>query len=172
MKPKDRQSLYQSQVDQELAKRKQEDHGWEDLVDVSPYLDACIFLLLTCLVQSPYQPVPQPYPSRLFKFISPSRASSSSTSSFDSDDEDKDLRACRLRIGRGGRRLLDRRILHGRSATSAAAKPSVESHDNDDDDTRRRLEEQWRFDEDDDPTFGAEGPDEQDRKLIDDFAVE
>ena len=38
MKPKDRQLMYQAQVEQELAKRKQEDHGWEDLVDVRNFL--------------------------------------------------------------------------------------------------------------------------------------
>lgn len=34
MRPQDRQAMYQSLVDQELAKRKQEDHGWEDVVEV------------------------------------------------------------------------------------------------------------------------------------------
>ena len=35
MKPKDRQAMIQAKADEDLARRKQEDHGWEDLVDVS-----------------------------------------------------------------------------------------------------------------------------------------
>lgn len=33
----------------------------------------------------------------------------------------------------------------------------------------RRITERWRYDEDDEPPVGAEGPDEQDRTLIDDY---
>jgi hypothetical protein len=32
-----------------------------------------------------------------------------------------------------------------------------------------RLRERWRFDQDDEPTVGLEGADEQDRVLIDDY---
>lgn len=34
---------------------------------------------------------------------------------------------------------------------------------------QRRLEEQWRFDQDDTPTSGPQGPDEQDRMLVDEY---
>ena len=43
-------------------------------------------------------------------------------------------------------------------------------NDKQDEEVTRRLEEQWRLDEDDGPVFGAEGPEEQDRTLVDDYA--
>jgi len=39
----------------------------------------------------------------------------------------------------------------------------------DDEETATRLRERWRFDQDDEPTVGPEGADEQDRVLIDDY---
>ena len=39
----------------------------------------------------------------------------------------------------------------------------------DDEETTTRLRERWRFDQDDEPTIGPEGDDEQDRVLIDDY---
>jgi len=38
-----------------------------------------------------------------------------------------------------------------------------------DEETPTRLRERWRFDQDDEPTVGPEGADEQDRVLIDDY---
>ena len=42
MKPKDRQNMIQSLIDTELAKRKSEDHGWEDLVDVRAFAECSL----------------------------------------------------------------------------------------------------------------------------------
>ncbi len=33
----------------------------------------------------------------------------------------------------------------------------------------RRLEERWKYDQDDVPAFGPQGPDEQDRVLVDEY---
>ncbi|PSR73581.1 hypothetical protein PHLCEN_2v10500 [Hermanssonia centrifuga] len=76
---------------QERALRKEKDHHWDNLLD------------------NPYQPSPVPYSSRLFKVIS----SSPPSLPLESQDRERsrEYRACRLRIGRGGRRLLDRRVL-------------------------------------------------------------
>ena len=35
MKPKDRQQMIQKQVEADLAQRKNQDHLWEDSIDVS-----------------------------------------------------------------------------------------------------------------------------------------
>ncbi|KAI0341412.1 hypothetical protein BDW22DRAFT_1358947 [Trametopsis cervina] len=139
MKPKDRTALIQAQVEEELAKRK--DHRWEDIAD------------------NPYQPLPQPYAARLFKYVTPSRATASETSSPSGLDRN---RACRLRIGRGGRRFVDRRLPGLRRLPrhlSESSESEAESSD---------LERRWRYDEDDGPAVGPDGPDEQDRVLIDD----
>ena len=70
-----------------------------------------------------------------------------------------------MRVGRGGRLHLDRRY---------AAPPMDFSSDEDDDfeekERKRRLRERWRFDADDVPAVGPEGPDEKDRVLVDDYA--
>lgn len=41
--------------------------------------------------------------------------------------------------------------------------------DQDESESIKRLIERWRFDMDDAPTIGPEGPDEQDRILVDDY---
>ncbi|KAF7800350.1 hypothetical protein EIP86_011600 [Pleurotus ostreatoroseus] len=148
MKPKDRYAQIQAAIDQELAKRKQEDHGWEDLID------------------NPYQPSPAAYASRCFKFYPASQP----PPALSSDDEDERLtfRACRARFGRGGRMHVDRRIPGGRRLPSLPV--CVSDDENSDEDRQRRLEEQWRFDDDDGPAFGPAGQEEQDRKLVDDFS--
>ena len=47
----------------------------------------------------------------------------------------------------------------------------VEMEDNDDDDGRvQNITERWRFDADDVPAFGPDGPEEQNRTLVDDYA--
>ena len=42
--------------------------------------------------------------------------------------------------------------------------------DDDDEDGVRNIIERWRFDADDVPAFGPEGPEEQNRTLVDDYA--
>ena len=64
--------------------------------------------------------------------------------------------------------LVDRRL----------PRPPVRDWDSDGDDEDvkketqeryRRIQEQWRFDVDDEPAVGPEGPEEHGRKLIDDY---
>lgn len=89
----------------------------------------------------------------------------------------------RLRVGRGGRRMLDRRDIGLRTMFIKRPKldpPSdvLSSMDRDDEDKgeeeekserRRRIEEQWKYDQDDMPAVGPQGQDEQDRVLVDEY---
>ena len=43
---------------------------------------------------------------------------------------------------------------------------------NTEDENGRKLTERWRFDDDDLPAFGPEGPEDTDRLLVDDFSEE
>lgn len=63
--------------------------------------------------------------------------------------------------------MLDRRILGRR----ASPPPSESSSDENTAEERRKLAERWRFDDDDVPAFGSGGPEEHDRKLVDDYEV-
>ncbi|KAI9064742.1 hypothetical protein FKP32DRAFT_1665768 [Trametes sanguinea] len=142
IRPKEREAAIRNQVEQELQQRKEKDKQWEDASDF------------------PYQASPASYGSRLYKYLhSPSRSSASSTLS---DDEVPQSRAVRLRRGRGGRILVDR---HG----SVKLRPAVfgENGQDHDADLLKKLEERYRYDDDDGPAIGPGGPDEQDRKLID-----
>ncbi|KAF7798750.1 hypothetical protein EIP86_009975 [Pleurotus ostreatoroseus] len=163
MKPKDRYAQIQAAIDQELAKRKQEDHGWEDLIDVRTSMSTC-FLYTYKAFQNPYQPSPAAYASRCFKFYPASQPPP--TLSSDDEDERPTFRACRARFGRGGRMHVDRRIPGGRRLPSLPTRGSDD--ENSEEDRQRRLEEQWRFD--DGPAFGPAGQEEQDRKLANDFS--
>ncbi|EKM52072.1 uncharacterized protein PHACADRAFT_212666 [Phanerochaete carnosa HHB-10118-sp] len=204
MPPKERLALIRAQVEQELAKRKERDQSWDNVVD------------------NPYQAPPVPYPSRLFKFITATRSSSKSTSS-DSEDSSppREHRAYRVRLGRGGRMLVDRRLSRplafgwdsegddvDASKEAAADVDATDEGPADEDATdegptdevlvdedaadedadgdadedvnedakkevaehHRRLLERWRFDADDEPLVGPEGPEEHGRKLFDDYA--
>ncbi|GBE89019.1 Enhancer of polycomb-like protein [Sparassis crispa] len=154
IKPKERQAAIRSQIEQGLAKIKEKDRQWEDLVD------------------NPYQPAPVSLASRMYKIISATRALSLSTPTTDSSERPSttSARAGRLRFGRGGRIYLDRRIVRARSEHH---RESCEgSEDDDDTDAQspaRKVRGRWKFDADDDPAVGPEGPDEQDRMLVDDF---
>jgi len=94
------------------------------------------------------------------------------------------IRSVRLRVGRGGRRMLDRRDIGLRTMFIKRPKldqPSdvVNPMDRNDEDEgeeeeedherRRRIEEQWRYDQDDMPAVGPQGQDEQDRVLVDEY---
>jgi enhancer of polycomb-like protein len=86
-----------------------------------------------------------------------------------------------MRVGRGGRILLDRRDTVSRRITPKLPRSSLFSLPEDDEDKNmdvddpeeaerlRRLEEQWRFDADDVPPVGPEGADEQNRIMVDDY---
>lgn len=43
--------------------------------------------------------------------------------------------------------------------------------DDEDQEADRRLSERWKFDADDGPLYGSNGPEEQDRVLVDDYDV-
>ncbi|CCM00001.1 uncharacterized protein FIBRA_02026 [Fibroporia radiculosa] len=152
IRPKERQAQIQSQIEQELAKRKEKDHHWEDSID------------------NTYQPSPPAYASKLFKFISSTRGSMSSISSNEAGPikPSRSSRAARLRYGRGGRLHLDRRTLIPRVSSPSELLLEDEEGDVEARERARRLFERWKFDNDDGPAFGSEGPDERDRILLDD----
>ncbi|EAU81386.1 hypothetical protein CC1G_05216 [Coprinopsis cinerea okayama7 len=171
IKPRERIAQVRQQTESILAKQKEADRSWEDVID------------------NPYQAPAVPYASRLFQYLPPSGApshpSSSSDKTSDSDDErpakaPRVARAVRLRYGRGGRLLMDRRDAAPRRPIPKAARSSLFGGGDDDDmevdeqdpeevERLKRLEAQWRYDADDGPACGPEGPEEQDRILVDDY---
>jgi enhancer of polycomb-like protein len=172
MKPQARAAMIQSKIDIELTRQK--DHHWEDGINVS----SGISLSLTRLnfFQNTYQQPAIPYTSRLFKYVPPAVTPlwPSSTSPM-SDDEPAVQRAVRVRVGRGGRIMLDRRRPPTASASvvkrsrSALFGPPPSDDDEMDVEDTNRLKERWRFDSDDTPAVGPDGPDEQDRVLTDEY---
>ena len=100
-----------------------------------------------------YQPS-SAYTSRLFKYIP--------TSAPDEGEEKTQPRAVRVRYGRGGRLMIDRRmpVLARRIQSLNAANDEARER-------QRSLEERWRFDSDDLPSHGPDGQDEDDRMLVD-----
>jgi enhancer of polycomb-like protein len=120
-----------------------------------------------------------PYHQRLFKYISPSKAISPS-SSYTDEEEEQPPRAIRLRRARGGRWFIDRRLPASRETLgtidtshifSFRRRPHERDSDDDmhDEESAWRLAERWKFDQDDTPAVGPQGPDEQDRVLVDDY---
>jgi enhancer of polycomb-like protein len=94
-----------------------------------------------------------------------------------------------MRVGRGGRIILDRRSAAPRSIAPKIPRSSLfglgdeddekegddgmdvdEKEDPEEADRLRRLQERWKYDSDDAPPVGPEGPDEQDRVLVDDYS--
>ncbi|KAK7031410.1 enhancer of polycomb-like protein [Favolaschia claudopus] len=151
MKPQARYAMIQSKIDIELTRQK--DHHWEDGVSNS------------------YQQAPVPYTSRLFKYVPPADALSCPASSTPSEDAPPH-RAVRVRIGRGGRVMLDRRRpapapIVKQSRSSLFGPPA--SDDEMDSEDFNRMSERWRFDSDDSPAVGLDGLDEQDRVLTDEY---
>ncbi|KAJ3557054.1 hypothetical protein NP233_g11834 [Leucocoprinus birnbaumii] len=164
LRPKERINAIREQVEAKLAKQKELDHHWEDQID------------------SPYQQQPAPYASRLFKYITPPEAPSYPLSD-DTEDEPpaRLVRSVRLRVGRGGRRMLDRRDIGLRFPPPKRLKLEQSSDDSkamdvDDDseeaERQRRLEERWRYDQDDMPAVGPQGQDEQDRVLMNEYQTQ
>ncbi|KAG7444124.1 uncharacterized protein BT62DRAFT_971418 [Guyanagaster necrorhizus] len=135
VRPKERIAKLQAKIDLGMHKRKEKDQQWEDTVDNS------------------YVPPLVPFSSRLFKFIAPSSAPAWPES------EVPQRKYVRLRRGRGGRMMLDRRSGH-----------SLVRDAEDVDEETRRLKERWRFDSDDAPPFG-QSYEERDRELVDDYGL-
>lgn len=158
MRPRERWEMLRSQVEEDMAKRKELDHHWEDLVDVGVMSCFCMCSRLIIL-QNPYQPTPVTYASRLWRAIQDSHKSSNPGSP-------PRPRAARIRFGRGGCVRIDRHLF--------STRPVLSSSDSDDSEKRerfRRAEEQWRYDDDDAPVVGLKGAEEQNRQLVDDFDV-
>jgi len=119
-------------------------------------------------VQYPYQTAPVKAFKTIPRLDPQRRMSSPSSISSDSDSGNvtRGARSIRLRFGRGGRTILDRRIAvsNPSSLTRARVRPSEpDSEDEDKPELARRLQERWRFDEE----GSTGGMDEQDRVLID-----
>ncbi|KIK61927.1 hypothetical protein GYMLUDRAFT_559643 [Collybiopsis luxurians FD-317 M1] len=162
IRPKERHTVYQANIEKMLQLRKDQDQQWEDNVD-SGYVSTCI-----------------PYPSRLFKYINPPQSSKLSSDEKEPVSEPVPRRPVRLRYGRGGRAYIDRRPPPSR--ISKRRRLATFSNDNDkdcamdvdtppseDDEGNHRLAERWRFDADDGPPHGPAGSEEQDRMLVDDY---
>ncbi|KAI0057206.1 hypothetical protein BV25DRAFT_1812676 [Artomyces pyxidatus] len=159
MRPKERIASIQASMDKEMLRMKERDHYWEDACD------------------HPYQPLPVTFAQRHFQFVPRQNAATSSSSS---DDEHlREWRAVRSRRGRGGVIRIDRRVYPSRHAHDDGEMfhyPRRRSADvaNDEDfadaqEVSWRIRERWKFDDDDDPPVGPDGPDEQDRVLVDEF---
>lgn len=183
LRPKDRLAILYRNTERELAASKEKDYNWEDFVDVS-YTSLFSYATISSsyLLQYPYQATPASFSSRLFKFMPPPEAPSwpRATSPMNLDEQKPGStapvpqRAVRLRYGRGGRLMVDRRLSTTPSIVSSRKQPTAETLSSDmdveDEETERhrRLAERWRFDSDDAPAVGPTS-DEQDRVLIDDF---
>ncbi|KAF8896857.1 enhancer of polycomb-like-domain-containing protein [Gymnopilus junonius] len=174
IRPKERQQKIREDIESQLQKQKDIDHHWEDAVDGA------------------YQTRPTSYPSRLFKYFPPPSAPRWPSTISDKTDEESSssspripTRALRLRFGRGGRLLVDRRDTVPRRPVKKYARSSLfglgeedkledendmdVEEDSEEVENQRRQEERWKFDQDDVPPVGPEGTDEQDRTLIDDY---
>jgi enhancer of polycomb-like protein len=110
----------------------------------------------------------------MFKHIPVSEARSASADA--SERRASQPRSVRLRFGRGGRVLVDRRNSNMRSLKQSDTWDSYlkssllgDSDEDDDMEYNQRLVERWKFDSDDYPPNGPDGLDEQDRILIDDY---
>ncbi|KAK0201481.1 enhancer of polycomb-like-domain-containing protein [Desarmillaria ectypa] len=137
IRPRERIAKLQAKIDHGMHKRKEKDQQWEDTVENS------------------YVPPLVPFSSRLFKFIAPSNAPAWPKT----ESEAPERRLVRLRRGRGGRMMLDRR----------GSRPLMRDTQDVDEETRR-LKERWRFDSDDAPQFG-QSSEERDRELVDDYGL-
>ncbi|TFK21706.1 hypothetical protein FA15DRAFT_597418 [Coprinopsis marcescibilis] len=174
IKPRERIAQVKAQTEAILAKQKEADRSWEDVID------------------NPFQTPHVPHACRLFQYVPPPDAPSwpapASDKTSDSEDERpakvaRYTRAIRLRYGRGGRLVLDRRDHGGLPPTiSKAARSSlfgggddntedmeVDHPDPEEEDRLQRLQARWKFDSDDSPPCGPGGMEEQDRVLIDDY---
>ncbi|KAI9463887.1 enhancer of polycomb-like-domain-containing protein [Boletus coccyginus] len=162
IRPRERLNLINAAIERDLTRRKERDHGYEDILENS------------------YQRPSVPYTRRFWKAVPPSGRPSGSSSSSDNGGERafEHLRYLRRRATRSGNTMVDRRDAfcrtHGFPLTSHQSHRSfgrfLEESFDENDENMRRVRERWRFDEDDDPIVAPEGIDEQDRVLIDDFS--
>ncbi|KAH7886603.1 enhancer of polycomb-like-domain-containing protein [Phlebopus sp. FC_14] len=162
IRPKERLSLINAAIERDLTRRKERDHGYEDVVE------------------NPYQRPTLPFPRRHWKSIPlSSRSSPSTDGEDDGESRSEHIRYLRRRFTRLGGTMIDRRdaFMQRLGIQDDSILPRrhggfghrlIDSND-DDAEIVRRLRERWRFDQDDDPSVGPEGAEEQDRVLIDDY---
>jgi enhancer of polycomb-like protein len=162
IRPKERLNLINAAIERDLASQKERDHGYEDVVE------------------NPYQRPTFSFPRRHWKAIFSSSRSSTPSPNV-ADEEPECVRYVRHRVTRLGNAAIDRRNafiqrygIHGDDSTftrrrQAFARRMDTVIPEDDEEMSARLRERWRFDQDDEPTVGPEGVDEQDRILIDDY---
>ncbi|THV08426.1 hypothetical protein K435DRAFT_824921 [Dendrothele bispora CBS 962.96] len=166
LRPQERFQLLHTKVEALLEKQKESDQSWEDNID-SGYTGSWV-----------------PYSSRLFKYVAPPSAPSWPSSHDIQQSVTPTKRPVRVRIGRGGRSFVDRRLPRELSNISKRRPRRVFSDSEDDDkdlmdvdapeideEADRCLAERWRFDSDDGPAYGPGGSEEQDRVLVDDYSV-
>ncbi|KAG1850825.1 enhancer of polycomb-like-domain-containing protein [Suillus subalutaceus] len=162
IRPKERLSLINAAMERDLASQKERDHGYEDVVE------------------NPYQRPTFSFPRRHWKAIfSSSRPSTPSPNV--AYEEPECVRYVRHRVTRLGNATIDRRdafiqrygIHSDDSAFTRRRQAFARRMDaiipEDDEEMSARVRERWKFDQDDEPTVGPEGADEQDRTLIDDY---
>ncbi|KAG5649953.1 hypothetical protein H0H81_001331 [Sphagnurus paluster] len=158
MRPTERIALINQAIDVRLAHQKEQDHHWEDQIDNT---------------QNPYQTLFVPHPARYFKYISANLSASSSDRR--PIQERRVPRAIRPRRGRGGRLFVDRRDSAPRPIVPVRRSMLFEHGTEDVEmeelevEVQSNLEERWRFDMDDVPTVGPDGPEDRNRVLIDDY---
>ncbi|KAH0835627.1 enhancer of polycomb-like-domain-containing protein [Lanmaoa asiatica] len=164
IRPRERLSLINAAIERDITRRKERDHGYEDILE------------------NPYQRPSLPYTRRYWKVIPPFvRPSGSSLPDTEVEERGLEhLRYLRRRVTRSGNTMVDRRDAFSRRYGFSQAphqshrnigRRLEEGLDENDEDTRR-LRERWRFDDDDGPIVAPEGIDEQDRVLVDDFSPE
>ncbi|KAI0315040.1 enhancer of polycomb-like-domain-containing protein [Amylostereum chailletii] len=157
VKPEDRLATIISRVEQSLSSVRERDSCWDDLVDNS------------------YQAQPAAFSQKAFKFILPGQPTTSRPCSQVHDDEVPRIpRAIRTRRGRGGVLRVDRRGFTPRTSRVDgpcfySRRPLDHGGENFEEEQEHdwRLRDRWMFDEDDPPPVGPDGPDEQDRVLVD-----
>lgn len=178
VRPKERAAAILQQIDRDLAKVKERDHGcWDDQVEVGPTPSLVNPSGANVLRQSSLQSQLVPLSQRYFKVFK-----TSSSSEEDSPPRPRSAIALRRRFGRGGILHYDRRVVPPITARRALRGPaddylSFEASfpgrlgplsEVEQEDRTRRMAERWRYDEDDRfPAF--EGPDELERQLVDDY---
>lgn len=123
------------------------------------------------------------YSRRLFKYLTPPKSPSSDLESPNEESSRTEApRALRIRAGRGGRILVDRRqeppAIFAKALafqfpavgiTPSATFPPALTDDSAEQDRLERLAERWKFDSDDMPDSYPDGFEEADRILIDDY---
>ncbi|KAI6012212.1 enhancer of polycomb-like-domain-containing protein [Pisolithus marmoratus] len=164
IRPKERLTLINATMERDLARRKERDHGYEDVMECA------------------YQRPSLPYSRRHWKSMSSLSRATPSQSRDDEDAKPEHVRYLRHRLTRLGGVMLDRTdafmrrmgisdddgtLLRRRCAFGRPLEDIF--HDVEDEEMRCRLRERWRFDHDDDPAVAPEGFEEQDRVLIDDY---